>query len=164
MPDEVPADRLLALTADIVSAHVSHNRVTPDGVSALITSVYQTLTGIGTNTAEPEKPEPFVAVKKSVFADHIVCLGCGKTFSMLKRHLKTDHQMTPGQYRDRWGLPTSYPMVAPDYAAKRSSLAKKIAERYCRPTSPSPCRFNCVGSCASKNTSSKASKVTLVGS
>lgn len=126
MSEELQSDGLLALTARIVSAHVSHNSITSDAIPALIMSVYQTLAGVGTVVSEPEKPEPAVPVKKSVFPSHLVCLGCGKSFSMMKRHLKTDHAMTPDAYRAYWALPATYPMVAPDYAATRSALAKDI--------------------------------------
>jgi predicted transcriptional regulator len=117
---------LLQLTAGIVSAHVSNNPVARDDLPALIVTVHRTLAGVGTAVAEPVRAEPAVAVKKSVFADHIVCLDCGRSLSMLKRHLRTDHDLSPEAYRQKWGLPASYPMVAPDYAATRSSLAKSI--------------------------------------
>jgi predicted transcriptional regulator len=117
---------VLALTAQIVSAHVSNNSVTPDALPSLIQDVYRTLSGVGREAPVPEKPQPAVPVKKSVFADHIVCLEDGKKLKMLKRHLKTAYDMTPDQYRERWGLPPEYPMVAPNYASHRSSLAKKI--------------------------------------
>ena len=117
---------VLALTAQIVSAHVSNNSVTPDALPALIQDVYRTLSGVGKEPSAPDKPQPAVPVKKSVFPDHIVCLEDGKKLKMLKRHLKTAYNMTPEQYRERWGLPQDYPMVAPNYARHRSSLAKKI--------------------------------------
>ena len=117
---------VLGLTAQIVSAHVSHNSVTPEGLAPLIQDVYRTLSGVGTTPAQVARPEPAVPVKKSVFADHIVCLEDGRKLKMLKRHLKTAYNMTPEGYRERWGLPPDYPMVAPNYARHRSSLAKKI--------------------------------------
>jgi predicted transcriptional regulator len=117
---------VLGLTAQIVSAHVSNNSVTPDALPALIQDVYRTLSGVGKDPVQPDKPLPAVPVKKSVFPDHIVCLEDGKKLKMLKRHLKTAYNMTPEQYRERWGLPPDYPMVAPNYARHRSSLAKKI--------------------------------------
>lgn len=117
---------VLGLTAQIVSAHVSNNSVTPDALPALIQDVYRTLSGVGKEPVQPDKPQPAVPVKKSVFPDHIVCLEDGKKLKMLKRHLKTAYNMTPEQYRERWGLPSDYPMVAPNYARHRSSLAKKI--------------------------------------
>jgi predicted transcriptional regulator len=117
-------DRVVSLTAQIVSAHVANNDVAVEQISMFIREVHQALATVGQAGLEPTKPEPAVAVKKSVFADHILCLDCGKSFKMLKRHLSTDHQMTPDQYRTKWGLPPSYPMVAADYAATRSQLAK----------------------------------------
>lgn len=117
---------VLGLTAQIVSAHVSNNSVTPDALPSLIQDVYRTLAGVGREPAQPDKPQPAVPVKKSVFPDHIICLEDGKKLKMLKRHLKTAYNMTPEQYRERWGLPPDYPMVAPNYARHRSSLAKKI--------------------------------------
>jgi predicted transcriptional regulator len=88
--------------------------------------VYRTLSAVGVEAPVPEKPQPAVPIKRSVFPDHIVCLEDGKKLKMLKRHLQTSYQMTPDQYRERWGLPADYPMVAPSYAERRSSLAKKI--------------------------------------
>jgi len=124
---EHPANaNVLGLTAQIVSAHVSNNSVSPDALPSLIQEVYRTLAGVGRDAGEPERPQPAVPVKKSVFADYIICLEDGKKLKMLKRHLKTAYNMTPEQYRDRWGLPPDYPMVAPNYAKHRSSLAKKI--------------------------------------
>jgi predicted transcriptional regulator len=118
---------ILALTAQIVSAHVRHNSVQPDALPGLIRSVHSTLANIGSNTLPPtEKPQPSVPVKRSVFPDYIICLEDGKRLKMLKRHLQTAYNMTPDQYRERWGLPHDYPMVAPKYAAHRSSLAKSI--------------------------------------
>ena len=119
-------DEVLRLTAQIVSAHAAHNAVSVDALPALIQSVYSTLLNAGAPLAEPEKLQPAVPVKKSVFPDHIVCLEDGKKLKMLKRHLKTAYNMTPEQYRERWGLPRDYPMVAPNYAEKRSALAKSI--------------------------------------
>ena len=117
---------VLGLTAQIVSAHVSNNSVTPDALATLIQDVYRTLSNVGREPSQPDKPQPAVPVKRSVFPDHIVCLEDGKKLKMLKRHLKTAYNMSPEQYRDRWGLPPDYPMVAPNYARHRSSLAKKI--------------------------------------
>ena len=126
MTDHAQQADVLGLTAQIVSAHVSNNSVTPDALSALIQDVYRTLSGVGKEPSAPDKPQPAVPVKKSVFPDHIVCLEDGKKLKMLKRHLKTAYNMTPEQYRERWGLAPEYPMVAPNYARHRSSLAKKI--------------------------------------
>lgn len=124
---EQPANTsVLGLTAQIVSAHVSNNSVSPDALPSLIQEVYKTLAGVGKESNEPERPQPAVPVKRSVCADYIVCLEDGKKLKMLKRHLKTAYNMTPEQYRERWNLPPDYPMVAPNYARHRSSLAKKI--------------------------------------
>ncbi len=126
MAEHPATSTVLGLTAQIVSAHVSHNAVAPDALPALIQDVYRTLAGIGREPAAPDRPQPAVPVKKSVFADYIICLEDGKQLKMLRRHLKTAYDMTPEQYRERWGLPADYPMVAPRYAQHRSSLAKKI--------------------------------------
>lgn len=120
------ATDVLGLTAQIVSAHVSHNTVTSDALPALIQDVYRTLANVGRDTVASDRPQPAVPIKKSVFPDHIICLEDGKKLKMLKRHLKTAYNMTPEQYRERWGLAADYPMVAPTYARHRSSLAKKI--------------------------------------
>jgi predicted transcriptional regulator len=117
---------ILGLTAQIVSAHVANNTVAPDAVAGLIQDVYRTLSGVGTEPVVPERPAPAVPVKKSIFPDYIICLEDGKRLKMLKRHLKTSFNLTPDQYRERWGLPSDYPMVAPNYASHRSSLAKQI--------------------------------------
>ena len=117
---------VLGLTAQIVSAHVQHNAVPAHALPGLIQEVYRTLARIGQQPVQAERPEPAVSIKQSVRADRIVCLEDGKSFSMLKRHLMTDHKLTPQQYRERWGLPRDYPMVAPSYAKTRSALAKKI--------------------------------------
>lgn len=121
-----PSDEVLGLTAQIVSAHVSHNTVAPDALPALIQEVYKTLINVGKQPAQAEKPTPAIPVKQSIRQDRIICLEDGKSFSMLKRHLMTDHKLTPQQYREKWGLPRDYPMVAPNYAQTRSALAKKI--------------------------------------
>jgi predicted transcriptional regulator len=126
MSDDAGTADVLALTAQIVSAHVSKNNVMPDALPALIQDVYRTLSTVGREPAQADKPTPAVPVKKSIFPDHIICLEDGKKLKMLKRHLKTSFNLTPDQYRERWGLPSDYPMVAPDYASHRSSLAKKI--------------------------------------
>lgn len=125
MDSEANVD-ILGLTAQIVSAHVSNNSISPESLPGLIQEVYRTLSGVGREPAPVDKLIPAVPIKKSVFADHIVCLEDGKKLKMLKRHLKTAYNMTPEQYRERWGLPADYPMVAPNYAKHRSSLAKQI--------------------------------------
>jgi len=117
---------MLGLTAQIVSAHVANNEVTPADLPRLISDVHRALAGAAVAPVATEKTEPAVPVKKSVAAEHIVCLECGKRFSMLKRHLNTDHKLTPDEYRQKWDLPRSYPLVAPNYAKTRSALAKKI--------------------------------------
>ena len=116
---------LLEFTAQIVAAHVSNNPVDSETLPALIQDVFRALSEVG-QPASADKPVPAVAVKKSVFPDYIICLEDGKKLKMLKRHLKTAYGMTPDAYRERWGLPSDYPMVAPNYASHRSSLAKKI--------------------------------------
>jgi predicted transcriptional regulator len=120
----VPVENeILGLTADIVSAHIGHNQVSAEQLSRLIHDVHGALATVGQAPAEAIKAVPAVDAKKSVFADHILCLDCGQSFKMLKRHISTDHQMTPDEYRVKWGLPASYPMVAAAYAAERSKLA-----------------------------------------
>ena len=121
------AGMLITLTADIVAAHVSNNNVTVDDVPALITTVHQALRGLGGDApVEEVRPDPAVSVRASVKRDHLVCLEDGKRMKMLKRHLMTEHGMTPGEYRQRWGLAADYPMVAADYAETRRDLAVKI--------------------------------------
>ena len=119
---------LLVLTARIVAAHVSHNAVQNAELPELIAAVHGALARLGHAAEVPAaaRPEPAVPVKKSVTSEYLVCLEDGKKLKMLKRHLKTAYDMTPEQYRERWGLPPDYPMVAPDYAEHRSSLAKRI--------------------------------------
>jgi predicted transcriptional regulator len=120
---------LLGLTAQIVSAHLSNNTVESAHLPELIQDIYRTLSSMGQSAAPlpaVERRQPAVPVKKSVFAEFIICLEDGKKLKMLKRHLKTAYDLTPEQYRERWGLPPDYPMVAPNYASHRSSLAKKI--------------------------------------
>jgi predicted transcriptional regulator len=119
---------LLSLTAEIVASHVSNNSVPLTDLPTLIQQVYQTLAQIGSPPAEApaQRPQPAVPIRKSIFPDYIVCLEDGKKLKMLKRHLKTSYDMTPEEYRERWGLPADYPMVAPNYAEQRRDLAKKI--------------------------------------
>ena len=119
-------EMLITLTSDIVTAHLSNNNVEVHELPSLIENVYNALSGLGTRE-EPEAPlEPAVSIRASVKSDHLVCLEDGKKMKMLKRHLMTDHGMTPAEYRERWNLPADYPMVAPDYAEKRRELAKEI--------------------------------------
>jgi predicted transcriptional regulator len=120
-------DALLTLTADIVAAHVSNNSVAVNDLPNLIQNVHGALSGISGKPAAPEaRPEPKVAVRSSIKPDYIVCLEDGKKLKMLKRHLMTHYQMTPDQYRQKWGLSADYPMVAPNYAEQRRTLAKSI--------------------------------------
>ncbi len=126
MSEHSEAD-LLGLTAKIVSAHVANNRLETGQLLSLIQSIYRSLSTVGTAEVAPEPAQaPAVPVKKSVFADYIICLEDGKKLKMLKRHLQTSYGLTPDAYRAKWGLPRDYPMVAPTYAATRSGLAKKI--------------------------------------
>ena len=121
------SETLITLTSDIVAAHVSNNSVSSEEVTALITNVYGALAALGKADPAPEPmPEPAVSIRASIKPDHIVCLEDGKKLKMLKRHLMTHYNLTPDQYRARWGLPSDYPMVAPAYAEKRRELAKKI--------------------------------------
>jgi predicted transcriptional regulator len=121
------AGDLLALTTEIVSAHVSNNTVAVGDLGQLINQVYQSLANIGSTPAAPvTRPQPAVSVKKSIQPDFLVCLEDGKKLKMLKRHLKTAYNMSPEAYRERWGLASDYPMVAPNYARQRSRLAKEI--------------------------------------
>ncbi len=126
MTEQAASADVLGLTAQIVSAHVSNNPIGADALPSLIQEVYRTLAGVGKEQVMPDKQQPAVPVKKSVYPDHIICLEDGKKLKMLKRHLKTSYNMTPEQYREKWQLPPDYPMVAPNYAKHRSSLAKKI--------------------------------------
>ena len=119
-------EMLITLTADIVTAHVANNNVDGETLPSLIQNVYGALAGLGAEEVEVARPEPAVSVRASVKNDHLVCLEDGKKMKMLKRHLMTDHGLTPDEYRERWNLPADYPMVAPDYADKRRELAKKI--------------------------------------
>ena len=119
---------LTSLTADIVSAYVAHNALTGDKLPDLIGSVYGALSRASLQAVEPEKVEltPAVAIKKSVTPEYIICLEDGKKFKSLKRHLKTHYDLSPEDYREKWGLPRDYPMVAPSYAAARSNMAKNM--------------------------------------
>ena len=125
MPENTQETELLEHTTKIVAAHVSHNAMPAADLPRLIATVHETLATLGPEEAAP-RPEPAVPIKQSVKPEYIVCLDDGKKLKMLKRHLKTAYNMTPDDYRKRWGLPSDYPMVAPNYAATRSELAKKI--------------------------------------
>ena len=127
MDDIEQSKDLLTLTTEIVAAHVSNNTVALSDLPQLINQIYNSLANIGTAPAAPAaRPQPAVSIKKSVQPDYIVCLEDGKKLKMLKRHIKTVYNLTPEQYRERWGLPPDYPMVAPNYASQRSRLAKEI--------------------------------------
>jgi predicted transcriptional regulator len=128
MTEKLGDPALLTLTAQIVAAHVASNEVSSNGLPATIRAVYDTLATIGEGPAAPPpvKAQPAVPIRKSVFPDYIVCLEDGKQLKMLKRHLSASYNMTPEQYRAKWGLDSSYPMVAPNYAERRSTLAKQI--------------------------------------
>jgi len=127
MSDNTDAKHISAHTVDIASAFVSNNSIPAAELPDLIQTIYKTLASLGQpETTEPEKPRPVVPIKKSVTPDYIICLEDGKRLKMLKRHLGTAYNMTPDEYRQRWGLPADYPMVAPNYAKRRSVLAKKI--------------------------------------
>ncbi len=125
MPENEQSPELLEHTTKIVAAHIANNAMPAVDLPRLIATVHETLAQLGTEDAAA-KPKPAVSIKQSVKPAYIVCLDDGKKQKMLKRHLKTAHGMTPDEYRERWGLPRDYPMVAPNYAKKRSELAKKI--------------------------------------
>lgn len=130
MQNNTPQDHnvILELTTDIVSSYLAGNQIEATDIPSVIERVYKTLSNIAGNPAGSvaERPAPAVSIKKSITPDYIVCLEDGKKLKMLKRHLSSAYGMTPEQYRERWGLPADYPMVAPNYAEKRSSLAKSI--------------------------------------
>jgi predicted transcriptional regulator len=128
MSDNIAASNYIELAADIVSAYVSNNSVPTSDLPTLINEVHTALLRVGGGTVEVpvEAPKPAIPVKKSVTPDYIVCLEDGKKFKSLKRHLRTQYNMTPEQYREKWGLPVDYPMVAPNYAKARSELAKEM--------------------------------------
>lgn len=120
--------RLIEMTTDIVSAYVTQNKISTSEIGSLVSSTYAVLRSLEGNP-QPEAPKdlvPAVPSKKSVFPDYIICLEDGKRFKSLKRHLRSSYNLTPEAYRAKWGLPSDYPMVAPNYAAARSVLAKKI--------------------------------------
>ena len=124
---DIGDDTLLTLTADIVAAHVSNNSVAVNDLPILIQNVHQALAGISASAAAPEpRQDPAVSIRASIKPDYIVCLEDGKKLKMLKRHLMTHYNMTPDDYRRKWGLAADYPMVAPNYAEQRRALAKSI--------------------------------------
>ena len=126
MSDKGGFTEMLELTTEIVAAHVGNNPIAAAELPGLIQSVYRTLVSVGSAPVVADRPKPAVPVKRSVFPDYIICLEDGKKLKMLKRHLKTAYDMTPEEYRERWGLAQDYPMVAPNYAKHRSNLAKEI--------------------------------------
>ena len=127
MTDTPTAAEMQTLTTKIVAAYVAKNKVDVSGLPGVINTVYRSLTGLGTPQAPVvEKQLPAVPIRKSVTNEFIICLEDGKKLKMLKRHLMTAFNMTPDQYREKWDLPSDYPMVAPNYAAQRSQLAKTI--------------------------------------
>lgn len=126
MEPQPSKNTLLAWTAQILSAHLRNNNVPVADLPGMMTSIYDTLSGIMTNVSLKDDAKPAVAVRRSVTPDYIVCLEDGKKLKMLKRHLRTAYNMTPDEYRRKWALPSDYPMVAPNYASQRSALAKKI--------------------------------------
>jgi len=126
--DEMAKTKLVELTAEIISAYVSNNEVVASELPALIQDIHQALSRVTNNLPAPEREElrPAIPIKRSVTPDYIICLEDGKKFKSLKRHLRTHYNLTPEEYREKWGLPHDYPMVAPNYAAARSALAKKM--------------------------------------
>ncbi|WP_108810354.1 MucR family transcriptional regulator [Sphingorhabdus sp. Alg231-15] len=119
-------ETLITLTSDIVAAHVSNNSVAVSDLPLIINNVHGALSGLSGKAAEQARPEPAVPIKSSIKPDYIVCLEDGKKLKMLKRHLMTHYGMTPDEYRVKWGLPSNYPMVSPNYAEQRRELAKAI--------------------------------------
>lgn len=127
MPEKAEHSELLLLTTEIVSSHLGNNQVAAEEIPAIIQKVYKTLASVSYDAIDNmDRPQPAVPIKKSITDDYIVCLEDGKKLKMLKRHLKTAYNMSPEEYKERWGLPADYPMVAPNYAKQRSALAKEI--------------------------------------
>ncbi len=128
MTETTGSDVLVALTADIVSAYVSKNTVVASELPVVINTVCEALIIASAKSEQPQTVEliPAVPIKKSITPDYIICLDDGKKFKSLKRHIRTLYGLSPEEYREKWGLPYDYPMVAPNYAASRSALAKKI--------------------------------------
>lgn len=126
--EKISRDDILRMAVDVVAAYVSKNPLPASQIPEVIHTVYNSLNSLdnGVPEVKSEAPRPAVAVRKSVTPDYIVCLEDGKKLKMLKRHLRTTYNMTPDEYRAKWGLPPDYPMVAPNYAAQRSDFAKKI--------------------------------------
>ena len=126
--DDMDKTELVGLTVEVVSAYVSNNTVAVHDLPGLINEIHQALSRASANAPLPDREElkPAISVKKSVNPDFIICLEDGKKFKSLKRHLRTHYNLSPEEYREKWGLPHDYPMVAPNYAAARSDLAKKM--------------------------------------
>jgi len=127
MSEELSRVELLSMTTEVVSSYVSNNTVPADEIPAVIEQTYKALSEVGLQgMGSADRPQPAVPINRSITTDYLICLEDGKQLKMLKRHLKTAYNMTPEQYRERWGLPADYPMVAPSYAQRRSKLAKDI--------------------------------------
>ncbi len=127
MADANNREELLSLTTEIVSSYVANNALQPSEIPGVIEQVFKTLSNVGSEGGvHADRPQPAVPIKKSITPDFLICLEDGKKLKMLKRHLKTAYGMSPSEYRERWGLPADYPMVAPSYAERRSKLAKDI--------------------------------------
>ncbi len=127
MSEEVSRVELLSMTTDVVSSYVSNNTVSVEDLPAVVEQVFRSLSSVtAEGSLSADRPQPAVPIKRSITPDYLICLEDGKKLKMLKRHLKTAYDMSPEQYRERWGLPSDYPMVAPSYAARRSELAKDI--------------------------------------
>jgi predicted transcriptional regulator len=140
-PAEIPSQDLVELTSEIVSAYVTHNKVSSEDLPSVITSVHSALQGLDQEKQrEPEKPTPMVPIKRSITPDYLISLEDGRRYKSLKRHL-SGRGLTPQQYREKWGLAKDYPMVAPNYAQQRSELAKALGlgqQRRKRPTDTPP--------------------------
>jgi predicted transcriptional regulator len=128
MNDDLAGPNYIELAADIVSAYVSNNAVSVGELPSLIGDVHQALLKVSTGAAEvpAEAAKPAISVKRSITPDYLICLEDGKKFKSLKRHLRTQYNLSPEDYREKWGLPADYPMVAPNYAQARSQLAKQM--------------------------------------
>ena len=136
MPDKINHKELLTLTSDIVSSYVSNNTIAVQDIPGLVQETFKSLATVHTAMDHaPGRPAPAVPIKDSITPDYLICLEDGKKLKMLKRHLNAAYGMSPDEYRSRWGLPSDYPMVAPDYAKKRSQLAKDIGLGMARPVS-----------------------------
>src|SRR5262249_22600495 len=126
MAEETQSTNLLPLVADILAAHLSNNQVPASELSILIRDIHTALADAAAGKGPMTIPEPKVPFKKSVFPDRLICIDCGAEMKMLKRHLRTEHNLSPEEYRTRWGLPANYPIVAANYGKQRSKLAKAI--------------------------------------